>query len=175
MLMPIDRVRLPMDLREWIELCEAGALYDAIAQLFGLEPGSRAEAKRFLFKVVFGATPRPDIKYYAPYQKFLERWPTVAVYLRRMKVLGPSLRAQRATYRPWFIEKLAKGRVARLTQRVESLLVLCVAATRVMTQYPAIPLVTCHDSILTTEQHLPLVTKALQDAFGQIGLTPLIR
>ena len=69
--MPLDRECLPHDLREWIELCESGNLYDAIAHLFGLDPGERNAVKKFLFRVVlFGATPRPTNKNFSMYLEF---------------------------------------------------------------------------------------------------------
>ena len=78
-LVPLKSECLPHDLREWIELCESGNLYDAIAQLFGLDPGERNAVKKFLFRVVLsGATPRPTNKNFSMYLEF----PTAPAHTR---------------------------------------------------------------------------------------------
>jgi hypothetical protein len=158
LLKPIDGGSLPPDLRDWIELCESGGLYDEMAQLAGRAGLDNDQIKALVFKtILFGAPPRPGSRNRTVYLKFKDRFPTVCRYLGRMKAPGPGLRRARGRYERWFLDKWAKGRPARISQRVESHLVLYVAVMRLRLLYPAMPIVTCHDSILTHDEVRVLV------------------
>lgn len=183
LLTPISRHYLPSDLLDWIQLCESGGLYSAIAQLYGLspEPSNKGKVKKIFFAVAYGSTPKPakagssGYRRWQRWQRFEQRWPTLARYLRRMKAWSPALtRARRRGYPQEFLEHWARGRPARLSQRVDAWLVIYVASMRLRLEYPGAPIVTCHDSILTTSPYIPMATQAIKDAFGELGLNPVI-
>ena len=92
-----------------------------------------------------------------------------------MKAWNRRLVRVRDRYPRWLLDKCAKGRPPRIAQRVESWLMLWVAAARLRREHPQVPLVTCHDSMLTIKPFLSLAKDAIGDAFGMIGLKPIIK
>jgi hypothetical protein len=177
MLHRIRRAGLPADLLEWIELCESGELYRALtgAMTQAGKEMTRDEIKRAVFRsILFGSVPRPGSKGRMIYDAFAGRFPTVARYLRRMKKLGPNLRRAVDTLGPWLPAKWAKGRPARISQRTESWLVVHVVVPRLLDLHPRMPIVTCHDSVLTTEPYSDAATRVIAAAFAELGLHPRI-
>jgi hypothetical protein len=177
MLRRINRVGLPRDLQEWIELAESGRIYRELAESMNQagKEMTRDEIKRAVFKsILFGSIPRPGSKGRGVYDVFASRFPTVARFLRRMKQLGPALKSAVGTLGPWLPAKWAKGRPARISQRTESWLIVHVVVPRLLALYPRMPIVTCHDSILTTEPYCNTATSAIAVAFAEIGLHPRI-
>jgi hypothetical protein len=180
MLQPIDRASLPQDLAEWITLCESGGLYRELAKFINRGKGdkelTRDEIKEAVFKwILFGSVPRPGSKGRAFYDAFAARFPTVASYLRRMKELGPALESAAENLGPHLPAKWARGRPARISQRLESWLVVYVAVAGLRARYPQMPIVTCHDSVLTTEEYADIAVRAIKEVFAELGLNVRVK
>jgi len=180
LLAPVDRNCLPPDLRDWLNLCESGGLYREVAEMYSLGDSDRDKEtiKRFLFKtVMFGSTPRSGSKRWADYRKFAGRFPTIEGYLRRMKAMSPGLQLafKEGRCSEHQRDRWARGRPARLSQRMEALLMIDLTVGRLRREHPEIPLVTCHDSILTTRGYIELVASEIKSTFMQIGLDPTIK
>lgn len=57
-------------------------------------------------------------------------------------------------------------------QRAEAELMIDTVCLRLMTHHDEIPLVTIHDSIMTTEEHVPTVARIMVEEFQRIGFRP---
>lgn len=55
--------------------------------------------------------------------------------------------------------------LARLMQRLESFVIIENVCQRLMDQHPAIPIITVHDALFTTEQHVPRVRDVIRETF----------
>lgn len=65
--------------------------------------------------------------------------------------------------------------LARDMQRAESELMIDTVCLRLMAHHPEIPVVTIHDSIMTTEQHIPIVARIIREKFERIGFRPSLK
>ena len=64
--------------------------------------------------------------------------------------------------------------LARNMQRAESHFMIDTVCLRLMQNHAEIPVVTIHDSILTTEEHVPNVKRIMLEEFSRIDLRPSI-
>ena len=103
---------------------------------------SRDEAKDLMFKVLFGKTKCP---------KFQEMFPHVWDFVTLVK---------KKDYR----------HLAHLLQRTESFIMIDTICGRLLEKYPGLPVLTIHDSILTTRPDL--VQAVMRQEFANIGLIP---
>ena len=150
----------PEDLSLWKRLCETGTLYPYLIDRMKWQ-GTKAQFKdRELFRVLYGRnTPFDADGNYNPsqLQPVLESdFPTVWGFIHGYK------RAH--GYRE----------LAREMQRQESRLMIEGACGRLMTEHPDCPVITIHDSILTTEPWIETVSTAIKYEFGQIGIQPTL-
>jgi uncharacterized protein (UPF0371 family) len=60
-------------------------------------------------------------------------------------------------------------------QRAESGFVYDCVVRRLMEHHREIPVIVIHDSIMTTEEHCPLVRRVFKEEFERIGLRPTIK
>ena len=94
------------------------------------------------------------IRFTSPYfQALKENFPTVARYMMQQKSVD-------------------HREFSRLEQRVESSYIYCVV-NKLRKSHPKMPLVTVHDSILTTEPYLEILHAAMIDcAMAEYGTVP---
>lgn len=146
---PIDRRRLPNDLRRYLELCEARGLYQAVADRLGK---TREEAKKGVMVVFF------DKPWHRNGVSLVldEMAPTVMEKMRR---------AKRQDYR----------RLAHFAQRIESAFMFGRVVPRIMDQRPDLFVATIHDSILTMAADAPFVRQVMLDEFARLGLLPQVK
>lgn len=113
----------------------------------------RNDFKRCIFRdVFFGADRHPS----SLRGTFAERFPTVARVIRELK--GNDYR-----------------RLAWLMQHQESTLFIGRVCRRIKAERPSLPLATVHDSLVTTEEHIGLVTAIALDEFKKLGVIPLFK
>jgi hypothetical protein len=115
-------------------------------------PVTRDDFKRVVFADIF----------YGPKETsssltglFAEQFPTVAAFIQEQK---------RANYRE----------LARNMQREEAHLMLDVVCTRLKDYHPEIPVITIHDSIMTTPEHIETAKRIIKEEFARIGLKPTL-
>lgn len=153
-------VSFPEDLDQWKRLCESGVLYPYLMDRMNWQ-GTKAQFKdKELFRLLYGRnTPFDRDGNYNPsqLQPVLETdFPSVWTFIRKYK------RAH--GYRE----------LAREMQRQESRLMIQGACGRLMDEHHDCPVVTIHDSILTTEPWVSTVSTAIKYEFGQIGIQPTL-
>jgi hypothetical protein len=76
---------LPADLVDYMEVCQSGGFYRALAEEWGRPCGTRIEKnriKKLTFQYVMFGPPRPGRRYWEAYRR---RWPTVAHVLEEIK------------------------------------------------------------------------------------------
>lgn len=133
-------------LGDYLRLCETGLLYEEL-----MLPGyDRGQFKRRLFAdVYFGDDGYPS----AVRDRFREMFPPVAGMLTDLK---------RRDYR----------RPSWLMQFAESRLFIEGICQRIFEERPSVPLVTIHDSLLTTPEHVDYITTVAMDEFSRLGIRP---
>lgn len=142
-------LRGPTDLSAYLELCETGRLYESL-----MPPDSdRGTFKKLFFRDVLYGMDRHPSKVRA---RFAESFPTVAEVITALKS---------DDYR----------RLARLMQHQESSLFIGRVCRRLQKSRPSMPLLTIHDSLVTTEEHIEYVRAALLDEFTRIGVVPHLK
>ncbi len=160
------------NLKNYIELCERGELYECLERRcrgwltlrdcipsdrwhrYATDrPLTRKDVKRQFLVMLFAdvaTTTRMPL-----FDVVGTEWPALADYI---------LDAKSDCYQ----------NLARDCQRLESRLMIDGAAGSLLTD-PSIPIVTIHDAILTTAEHLPAVEAAVVAEFGRLGVTPKIK
>ena len=141
-----DREGLRADERRYIELCEEGRLYEVLMEAGGFT--DRQKMKDDLYHEVFyGQTriqgPVKDI--------FRKLFPNVYEVI---------LAAKKKDYR----------HLSHRLQKAESDLIIQTVCRRLMLDHPDIPVLTIHDSILTTPEHHSTVAEFIRQAFAAVGL-----
>ncbi len=158
-------------LDEFISLCQSGTLYDFLATTCreaGLmlgdcyKPGTwkqhwksqdilRGHAKRSFILLLFCDC---EMMLAHPMLKVIQRqFPAVAQFI-------------------WDAKEACYQKLARDCQWAESRLMINQVCAYLMQQFGDIPLITIHDSILTTERHIPHVATAIRRFFGEMGINP---
>ena len=142
----INKVLAP-DEAHFITLCEQGRLYENLME--HAEIPVRTWAKEVLFEIMYGQNrTRSKNK-----TSFNEMFPSVAKVVRTLK---------RKDY--CFL--------SRLLQNIESNFVINTVCRRLMSEHSEIPLITIHDSILTTPAHAETVQDIFMQEFQCLGLNP---
>ena len=147
---------LPADLVDYLDVCERGEFYQAIAEAWGVPLDTRKqknEIKRLVFRLILFGRVRPGNQCW---QGFKRRWPSVATVLEELK------RYDHAT-------------TARASQRIESRLMIEGVVGRLRQSHPGVPLLTIHDSVLVTPEAAEAVREAVLAEFGTIGLKPHVK
>jgi hypothetical protein len=65
--------------------------------------------------------------------------------------------------------------LARLMQREEARFMLHTVCRRLFKHHSEVPVFTIHDSIMTIEEHVPLVRRIINEEFNRIGLHPTMK
>ena len=141
------------DVREFIDLCEQGILYDDLMRRLGIPARRRKGFKRLFFSQVFfgriKATGRVR-------ELFAQDFPTVYKAINDLK---------RKDYR----------QLAYLLQAHESKLMIDIICRKILDEMPGTFVGTIHDSILTTPDKADEVKAIMLREFRRFGLHPTIR
>jgi hypothetical protein len=62
-----------------------------------------------------------------------------------------------------------------MMQREEAKFMLHTVCRRLFTYHKEVPVFTIHDSIMTTEEHVPLVRRIISEEFHRLGLHPTLK
>ena len=139
---------------KWVEMCEAGTVYEELQKLGSFGNVDRDAVKQLVFKLMFDK-PSAVAKSVLG-RNFEEAFPTVSAFIRH---------AKKDNYRT----------LARLMQHTEATVVLNDACRWLMTNRPDIGIVSIHDSLMCFPEHVDAVKGALKMAFGRIGLLPAFK
>lgn len=143
----------PHSLVSYLDDCRRGVLYEKLMAVTGF---SRAKVKARLWKdVLFGK--RTDI---CLAKAMHQLYPFVVNAVREMKK-GTETDRHKLT--------------SLLLQRQESALIIGKVATRLMLEHKHVPIWTIHDSILTTQEHSPLIQQVMRECFEAYGVQPSIQ
>jgi hypothetical protein len=169
LLLPVvDRSQLPPDLKDYLDVCEAGDFYEVLASLWGLNADDRAQRsrlKRMTFKLILFGLTRPGHRKWLAFRK---KWPTVADFLKQAKapIHSPLPRAEKC---------YCYGVPARVCQRLESALMIGGVATRLMTEHPDTPIWTIHDAVLIAPHAVGVVERTIREVWACYGLWPKLK
>jgi hypothetical protein len=144
---------VPPDLLDYIGVCERGAFYQTVAEVWSTPCESRKqknEIKRLVFRRLLFGRVAPGRRHWIAFRR---RWPSVALMLDEIK-------------RP------DHGTSARACQRIESRLMIQGVADRLRRQHPEVQFQTIHDSVLTLRDTIQVVKEVMRAEFGAIGLVP---
>jgi hypothetical protein len=134
----------------FIELCCTGKLYEFLQDELNIK--SRKTAKEEFFLYVYGRNRQSsDVK-----TLFREEFPNVAAFIKEHK-------------------KKDHAFLAQLMQAVESNFVINIVCRRLMEFHKDVPVLTIHDSILTTQENVDLVHSILVEEFSGLGMTPELK
>jgi hypothetical protein len=168
----MDTPDIPRDLADFIEECEKGDVYEMLALTWNwprafagarLLRDERNKVKDAVFEsLLFGRIPRDEtwgIEKYDRWLLFERDFPTIADYLRAMKLSPPRDHSV----------------VARVAQRVEAWIMLEQLCGRLLSDHPEIEVITVHDSLLVQKRYAGLVKYLIQEEWAHLGLNPTIK
>jgi hypothetical protein len=89
-------------------------------------------------------------------QLFAARFPSVAEWIQRQKA---------GSYK----------NLARLLQREEAQIIIDTICEHLRVHHPEVPITPIHDSILTTDDFVPLVKRIMEEEYARRGLHPVIK
>ncbi|MEZ5945194.1 MAG: hypothetical protein R3C18_27790 [Planctomycetaceae bacterium] len=126
--------------------CESGKFYEIMQEICKVD--SKSQIKKKLFKdVFFGKRTLAGFRILYPTMAGLIDW------------------VKRHDYR----------HLSHELQRIESSIVIDDACEVMRVQHPDVPILTIHDAILTTVEHVRLVKDVLRSAFNRRGVNPQIK
>lgn len=139
------------------DACVSGAIYDEVANEVGI---GRNVVKQAFFSVLFGPKHRSNVKHHPD--------PVVKLVGAAFEKLFPAT---------WQRLKSMDGTALALSmQTVESWLVLERACGRIMREMPDAPLLSVHDSLVTTKAYVARFEEILSDAFDEaFGVRPKLK
>ena len=141
------------DTAEYLELCRTGLLYERLMDEVGLARtvDNRNMVKRLFFAVCYGDVRDGNTRVGRAFQAaFPECWASVC----RLKAGD-------------------RGGLARMMQTVESWTVVWRAGRRIMARYPDAPLLTIHDSVVTTSEYVEPLKALVREEFDEtFGVCP---
>ena len=141
------------DVKEFVELCEQGILYDDLMRRLNIPPRRRDSFKRLFFSQVFFG----KIKTTGRVRELFARdFPNVYKAINDLK---------RKDYR----------QLAYLLQAHESKIMIDVICRRILAELPGTFIATIHDSIMTTPDKADEVKAIMVREFQRFGLNPMIR
>lgn len=74
----------------------------------------------------------------------------------------------------WSMKKNNYKQFSRDMQRAESKVMIDSVGSRLAAEYPHIPILTIHDSYLTTPEHVDTVKRLIEEEFATLGITPTL-
>ncbi|MCG3147935.1 MAG: hypothetical protein PCFJNLEI_01376 [Verrucomicrobiae bacterium] len=150
----------PPDLEHYRRLCESGGLYQYLMERLGWTAGKQAFKDEEVFRCLYGTNGDRDAAgKYNPsrLQPMLESdFPTVWHFI--------------TDWKGWH----GYRDLACQMQRAESRLMIEGVCGRLMRTHPDCPLVTIHDSIMTTPAWVEIVRGAILEEFDRIGIQPTL-
>lgn len=141
---------LPPDLLLFMELCMAGTLYDYLMKRAGWT--DRGSFKKEFFLMLYGPMKENPMT-----QIMTQEFPSVMAFIA------------------WHKGRHGYKELSREMQRAESRLMIEGVCGSLMEQNRNIPLVTIHDSIMTTEEFIPTVKSAIIEEFCKLGIQPTVK
>jgi hypothetical protein len=138
------------DARHYVDLCENGVFYEYVEKHAGVVGLSRSDLKKKVFRDVFFGRSQvvTDLTRF-----FAAEFPTIMGVIRSVK---------RRDYCD----------AGRTLQKIESGLMIHKVCRRLMLEHPAVPVITLHDSIMTTPENVELVRSVMAEEFERVGLHP---
>ena len=151
-----------LESQKFFDFCRKGNLYDFINSKLSVphnleDPEAKAALKRDIFHRIaygsnYGGGPATEL-----YRIFNQEFPELAVFIKREK-------------------KYKHADFAHKLQRFESKVILEVAALAFVSKYPAAPLLTIHDCLLTTQKWVPPLKECMLLAFAkECGTAPNLK
>lgn len=157
----------PPDLIHWKSLVENGTLYDYLMGLLGWTEDRRDEFKQNeIFAVLYGNPNRN------------QAWMDDNWKLHPASKLKPILAEHFPTVWAFLIfyhNEHGHGSLARELQRKESQLMIRGVCGTLADQYPFVPVLTCHDAILTTQANVDLIQGLILAEFDRRELHPTLK
>ena len=145
---------LAQEVDRYVQLCEEGRFYNWMMDQFGIPSEGRNKFKRRVFaNVMFGRLERS--RHSSEWKLFERAFPHIAKLIVEFK------------------RQYGYPSVAHLLQRVESSLMIDRVCRRLMQEHQEVPVVTIHDSILTTRKNVNLVKRIIEEEFIRVGLRPI--
>jgi len=144
--------KTPPDLQSFLGHASSGTFYETFQQACEL---TRDEIKPKVFQVLYG--PKHVMENSLLTRAFMEIYPSV---------FEMTLELKQQKGHKWVVQEL---------QRRESRLVINGVCDTLRRDHPDVPVISIHDSVMTTQQHLGLVRRLLEDQFSQFPLRPLLR
>jgi len=142
---------LPPDLLVFMELCMTGSLYEHLMKQAAWT-GDRGHFKKEFFLMLYG-----PLKDSLMTQLMQREFPSVMAFIG------------------WHKRRHGYKELSREMQRAESRLMIEGVCGSLMEQNPTIPLVTIHDSIMTTQMYVSTVAATIVQEFGTVGIQPTVR
>lgn len=139
------------DLEQYRSLCEAGQFYEHLMELAGYT--NRAEFKDHFYERVIYGTGKRD---YELTKVFRLNFPSVWNVIQR---------AKRKDYR----------HLVQNMQRAESRVLIDGVCFRLAEEHPEVPVITIHDSIMTTPPNVETVKAIMAEEFAKLDLYPTLR
>ena len=151
-----EQARLPADLAAYLELSQAGLLYEHLldcSKKAGLTNRDRCTTKKAFNAMTFANNKMS--RRMAIRKVVAAEFPTLIRFMESAKA------------------KCHKN-LAHLSQRFESGLMIDTVCGRLMDDCPEIPILTVHDCILTTESNVAVVRSTIEEVFAANGIRPTI-
>ncbi len=152
-------IKYDSSLLEYIDVNASGYGYENIAEVTGMPyvtSEDRRKLKSNICHLIFGKKPTQGRPYFKQWNKFCDKYPVVgcAVDLLRQD-----------DYR----------NVAHTLQRFESKLMIDGVCGSLAIERPDVPLLTVHDSIITTVDHAELVKERIGEVWERYGRRPRLK
>ncbi len=145
---------LPDDLLDLLRVCESGGFYPTVSDGWGLNyEESKGKVKDRTFRFILFGRIRSRHPYWKP---VVTRWPTMAYVLAEVKANDV-------------------GAMSRACQRLESSLMIAGVVERFRVEFPEIPILTIHDSVMVPREFVEIAKSVILDVFGQLGLKPALK
>jgi hypothetical protein len=150
-------VTLPPDLVKYLRRCERGEFYEKLMSRRERErrPGYRAKFKDRVFRLFFGKAKQTGKFVNRLRERFKGKYPTVWGVLAALK---------KRNYR----------HSSHVLQNFEATIFVHRICRRLMSENPAVPVLTIHDSIGTTAAHVGRVEEAIRHEFEKLGVKPTL-
>ena len=146
---------LPPDVQRFLALTWSGTVYDHLMAQIGVT--DRSKFKRTFFRVILYGDPGEAYVWGTKLHRlFRKQFPTVLKFVEW---------AKRHRYQD----------LAHRMQERESRFVIGAVCGRLMEHHPDVPVVTVHDSILTTPPHVRTVHRVMMEEFARLGVRPSIK
>lgn len=138
------------DFVDYQRLTSTGRFYEHLQEQLDL---GRNEFKKAVFRDVFYGPNQIDSKLT---RLFADRFPSVAALIQKIK-------------------NKDHRRLAWILQRAESFVVIDTICGRLMLEHPEIPVLTLHDSLLTTRKNVTTIEAICREEFSKLGCCPTFK